>query len=204
MTFDCDKSLLPNSAHRVEHATDRTAAQTSCIDMETMTTLWNPDTCPVEFLPWLAWALSVDQWDNAWSEEAKRAVCRASLSIHKIKGTPGAVENALAAAGVTAQLQEWFEYGDEPYCFTVFVEPNPDVSLDMVRAIVDSYKNLRSWLCGGLFYGWQVGGDMYVGAAGNHSATITVEGGLGGQIIGPMYSGVAGYSDQTMTVGYQP
>lgn len=24
--------------------------------------LWNPDTCPANLLPWLAWSFSVDRW----------------------------------------------------------------------------------------------------------------------------------------------
>lgn len=33
--------------------------------------LINPHKCPVKFLPYLAWALSVDYWEEHWSEELK-------------------------------------------------------------------------------------------------------------------------------------
>ena len=33
--------------------------------------LINPDRCPESFLPYLAWAYSVDKWDEAWTEEAQ-------------------------------------------------------------------------------------------------------------------------------------
>ena len=28
--------------------------------------LWNPETCPAAFLPWLAWSWSVDSWNPDW------------------------------------------------------------------------------------------------------------------------------------------
>ncbi|HCI6872017.1 TPA: phage tail protein I, partial [Klebsiella variicola subsp. variicola] len=30
--------------------------------------LWDPWKCPVKFLPYLAWAFSVDRWEETWSE----------------------------------------------------------------------------------------------------------------------------------------
>jgi len=70
-------------------------------------TLWTPATCPAALLPWLAWALSVDEWDGTWPEERQRAVIAASVAVHRRKGTRGAVVAALAAAGYgTATLIE--------------------------------------------------------------------------------------------------
>lgn len=66
----------------------------------------DPDNCPADLLPWLAWALSVDHWSPDWSEEKKREVCRVSRSVHRHKGTIGAVEKALAALGITLQIIE--------------------------------------------------------------------------------------------------
>lgn len=34
--------------------------------------LINPQRCPVELLPYLAWAFSVDRWDEHWTEQVKR------------------------------------------------------------------------------------------------------------------------------------
>ncbi|STH81317.1 tail protein I (GpI) [Escherichia coli] len=39
-------------------------------------TLWNWRTCPVKLLPYLAWALSVDRWDEKWPEATKRSGLR--------------------------------------------------------------------------------------------------------------------------------
>jgi len=47
----------------------------------------------------LAWAHSLDEWDESWPEETKRAAVQSSISVHRKKGTLGAVRRALAAAG---------------------------------------------------------------------------------------------------------
>lgn len=50
-------------------------------------------------MPYLAWALSVDEWDHTWSEDRKRDACRLAREIHQHKGTPYGVKQALAALG---------------------------------------------------------------------------------------------------------
>ena len=49
--------------------------------------LWRWDTCPEEHLPWLAWAMSVDLWNEAWPVEKKRNLIRESFELHRHKGT---------------------------------------------------------------------------------------------------------------------
>ena len=61
--------------------------------------LWDPDLCPLNLLPYLAWAFSVEEWDTNLSEDAKRASIKDSVGIHRRKGTIGAVKAALKSAG---------------------------------------------------------------------------------------------------------
>lgn len=90
-------SLLPlNSTpaeRAIEGATDRPVPAP-------IRDLWNPDRCPAALLPWLAWALSVDDWDASWTEEVQRAVIAASIEIHRHKGTIWAMKRAVQAAGL--------------------------------------------------------------------------------------------------------
>jgi phage tail P2-like protein len=82
--------------------------------------LWNPDACPAHLLPWLAWALSVDEWDSGWSETTKRRTLMDSIGVHRSKGTVAAVKTALAAAGYgAAEVIEWFgwEQHDGTYSY---------------------------------------------------------------------------------------
>ncbi|MGA0615949.1 phage tail protein I [Paracoccus sp. KR1-242] len=61
--------------------------------------VWNPQRAPAVILPWLAWALSVDDWDENWTDERKRAVIAASVNVHRHKGTVSSIRAALAAMG---------------------------------------------------------------------------------------------------------
>lgn len=91
-------SLLPHNATPQEVALELTTARVGAVDVP-IRDLWNPDTCPTAHLPWLAWALSVDSWEAAWPEEVKRQALRRSVAVHRRKGTPAAVREALEAVG---------------------------------------------------------------------------------------------------------
>ena len=111
----------------------------------------NPDLAPEHILPWLAFAVSADDWSDGWSEQIKRNVIRASIEVHKKKGTIGALRKALEAFNYkNITVEEWFDYGGDPYFFRVFfdvTEPGFDVSiLPDVRKVIDNTKNARSHL----------------------------------------------------------
>lgn len=61
--------------------------------------LWDVDHCPLQLLPWLAWSLNVDTWTSDWPESYKRQILRNAQEIQAIKGTIGAVKQALADLG---------------------------------------------------------------------------------------------------------
>ncbi|MBO9493848.1 phage tail protein I [Thalassotalea sp. G20_0] len=83
--------------------------------------LWNADECPVEFLPFLAYSFSVDQWDDSWPEHIKRQTVKDALYQHRIKGSRKAVEDAIAHFGTTAYITEWWQTTPkgEPHSFSV-------------------------------------------------------------------------------------
>lgn len=90
-------SLLPRNTTPLERATEK--AITGYNNPALVPEIWNGNTCPLEFLPWLAWALSVDDWETDWSEQKKRAAINESIEIHEHKGTPSAIYRALAVRG---------------------------------------------------------------------------------------------------------
>lgn len=103
------QSLLPPSAAWLTYALEQVMAERLVEIHEVIGILWNPKRCPAHLLPWLAWALSVDEWDEGWSEDAKRNVIAASIDLHRDKGTLASVRLALAAAGYgDAQVVERF------------------------------------------------------------------------------------------------
>lgn len=91
-------ALLPSNATQTERALEQATARLGDLQAP-LRELWNPNTCSSELLPWLAWALQVDVWDNGWSDNAKRAVIRGAITVHRRKGTPWAIKRALANAG---------------------------------------------------------------------------------------------------------
>ncbi|MGS4945207.1 phage tail protein I, partial [Meridianimarinicoccus sp. RP-17] len=71
-----DLSLLPPNATPVERGFEAAGARITALPVPVRDT-WNPATCPATLLPWLAWALSVDNWDPTWTEGQQRAVIAA-------------------------------------------------------------------------------------------------------------------------------
>lgn len=92
-------TLLPPSSTPLERALDQAAAARLAALPSVIASLWNADTCPAALLPYLAWAMSVDEWNDGWGVDKKRAVIKESRTIHQHKGTLSAVKRALAAIG---------------------------------------------------------------------------------------------------------
>ncbi|NKD86596.1 phage tail protein I, partial [Haematospirillum jordaniae] len=89
-----DNLLPPSASHLERLLADVDAVRLGTLDI-VIRDIWNPATCPAPFLPWLAWALSVDVWNPDWPEARKRAVIAASFQVHRHKGTRRAVREAL-------------------------------------------------------------------------------------------------------------
>ncbi|WP_177951862.1 phage tail protein I [Klebsiella grimontii] len=86
--------------------------------------LWNPWRCPVKFLPYLAWAFSVDRWEETWSETEKRQAVSDAFWIHQRKGTVAAVRRVIETLGYSMTLQEWWEVADPAGTFRLEVDLN--------------------------------------------------------------------------------
>ena len=94
-----DKTLLPPNASELERAIEGAIqAQLEVVPIP-LPKLWYPDTCPASFLPWLAWALSVDHWNDRWSVDLQRNAIRQSYKIHQQKGTVHGIRFALRING---------------------------------------------------------------------------------------------------------
>ncbi len=86
--------------------------------------LWNPWKCPVKFLPYLAWAFSVDRWEETWSERDKRQAVSDAFWIHQRKGTVAAVRRVIENLGYSMTLQEWWEVADPAGTFRLEIDLN--------------------------------------------------------------------------------
>ncbi|KAB2762286.1 phage tail protein I [Brucella anthropi] len=94
-------------------------ARIATVDPTIIATIWNPETCPKVLLPYLAMGVSVDVWSADWSDDQQRRVIAASPMVHRLKGTRGAVERALAAFDLETQIVEWWEDGSRRGTFRV-------------------------------------------------------------------------------------
>lgn len=103
------RDLLPDSATHFERELAGLSASLEAIDPTVIETIWDAWRCPSKLLPWLAWALSVDVWDDGWAETVKRQAIADSPDYHRIKGTVQAVLSALALAERPFELTEWFD-----------------------------------------------------------------------------------------------
>ncbi|MGY2409601.1 phage tail protein I [Pseudomonas pergaminensis] len=100
------KSLLPINSTQLERAIEAASADRTVIPLRS---LYSPTTCPVHLLPHLAWAWSVDRWDDRWTEAAKRNAIRASFYIHSRKGTIGALRRVVEPLGYLLEVIEWWQ-----------------------------------------------------------------------------------------------
>jgi phage tail P2-like protein len=157
--------LLPPNANPHEHALDDACARLGAVPVD-IVKLWNAQTCPAALLPWLAWALSVDEWDETWSEAQKRAVITASYTVHSYKGTPFSIEAALHALGydnvIIKESKTCYYNGEQTYdgswtygadsfwpLFDVILNVGevPDAAMILkIRDRIERYKNARSQL----------------------------------------------------------
>jgi phage tail P2-like protein len=114
-----DRSLLPPNATDGERAIED--AMRSGIDLSQVGSLWNPATCPVAILPYLAWGLAISHWDPDWSEAQKRAEIADAIPYHRRKGTRAAVREVLDRFEPLLRIVEWWEMSPRgtPHTFEV-------------------------------------------------------------------------------------
>lgn len=118
----------------------------------------------------LAWQYHVDFYRDNYPIETKRNLVRTAIERHRYKGTPKAVEEIVSTVYQYAIVEEWFEYGGDPYYFRVLLraqDPAPPLSIGEVVQLIDAYKSYRSWL-EGIYY--HVPHDIVVGTHFGYAA----------------------------------
>lgn len=93
----------------------------------------------------LAYDLKVDWYEYSAPIENKRRAIKEAMFVHRYKGTKYAVETALHSVFTDAKVEEWFEYGSEPFHFklTVYGGTN-NGGLKNLYLKIQYAKNLRS------------------------------------------------------------
>jgi phage tail P2-like protein len=96
----------------------------------------------------LAWQMSIDWYDINADIDTKRSIVKSATRVHRYRGTPYAVEEVIQTYFGDGYVQEWFEYGGEPYMFKVITN-NPSVTSELAQQflkVLNSVKNVRSHL----------------------------------------------------------
>jgi phage tail P2-like protein len=90
--------LLPPNATPLEV---RTASALAAVDEIPIPIrdYWNPDKCPPALLPYLAAEVSVDGWELAESDDARRALIKGAIPLHQKRGTPWAIREVIRRLG---------------------------------------------------------------------------------------------------------
>jgi len=170
--------LLPGNATELERLAAQVLAQIERVPVP-LRDLWNPDTCPVELLPYLAWAFSVDRWSQAWPESAKRAAIRAAYFIHAHKGTIGALRRVVEPVGFILHISEWWQLTDQgtPGTFTVTLESSglalDGSDLETTAALLDDAKPVSRHLTN-LAHRLSETGELHIASALVTGETTTV------------------------------
>ena len=116
-------SLLPPGSSELERRLAQACSGISDLNVP-LRDLWNPWKCPAKFLPYLAWAFSVDRWEETWTETAKRQAVSEAFWIHQRKGTVAAVKRVIEGLGYSMTLDEWWEVADPAGTFRLEIDLN--------------------------------------------------------------------------------
>lgn len=190
-------SLLPPNATATEQAIEQLAVERLALGVP-IDQLWTARDVPDAVLGYLAWALSVDEWDSDWPESRKRAVIGESVAVHRRKGTPWAIKRSLELMGYgTAELTEYAtmpKIGDAPpiggdwyigwsgmswadYIVTI-KQPIKREDADRIKPRLASVApaRCRLWkiiVADGVYYAigdglWTIGADIVIGGSYNY------------------------------------
>lgn len=146
------KSLLPPNATTLDKAAEKVAVKAIDNIPHMHRALWSADHCPAPILPWLAWTVGVESWRTEWPEAIKRSRVRASIGIHRRKGTVKAVKDAVRSFGGQIGIKEWWQMvpQGEPHTFELVLtvpDAGTTTTEEFVNDVIDEVnrtKPLRS------------------------------------------------------------
>ncbi len=176
-------ALTRDPAMMARAAADAEAMAARLAEIDRVRIISNIDGLDETVLDILARDFKVDWWDPEYSIEEKRRTLKGSWRVHKILGTKAAVETAIRAIYPLTTVEEWFEYGGEPYHFRLNIDITSD-SGDRTRQKrvlerLNFYKSLRSHNDGVRYFlvpekSWALAGGGFVGSREIDRAEIRV------------------------------
>ena len=161
-----NNSLMATGSSLLEQRAAAACASISDLSVP-LRDLWDPWKCPATFLPYLAWAFSVDGWDESWNEQEKRTVISESFWLHQRKGTVAAIRHVVEKLGYSMSIEEWWKVADPAGTFRLEVDVG-DIGitsrmLDELTRLIDGTKPVSRHLAQ-LNIATKVRGDIHVGS----------------------------------------
>lgn len=104
------------------------------------------DMAPSQLLDMLALELNTQYYDESLPIDSKRKLVKNTMVWYMSAGTPQAVEELVTAVFGGGKLEEWFEYGGQPFYFRVLVDAdyiNEENIKEFIR-MISTIKNARS------------------------------------------------------------
>ncbi|MFX3672867.1 MAG: phage tail protein I [Paenisporosarcina sp.] len=86
--------------------------------------------------------LHVDFYDKSFSIDIKQALIRNSFTLHMSKGTPQAVEDLISTVFGEGIVEEWFEYGGEPFHFRI-VTNNESITNERAQEFIRALETVK-------------------------------------------------------------
>ena len=105
---------------------------------------------PEEALDLIAMELNTQHYVQMLPRDTKESLIRQTLQWYMHGGTPSVLEQFLSTILDGGRIDEWYQYGGEPYFFRAYVyvgEHQMELGYGTeVKRQIEKYKNVRSWI----------------------------------------------------------
>lgn len=128
-------TVLPSNSDLFERGLDLASARLLERIEPPFPDLMNPQTTPVDFLPYLAADRGVLGWSATASEASKRNAVQASWPTKQLAGTEKGLRIALEATGFKPTFVPWYQAGAAPYTLVI-------VATSESNQTAEDYQNL--------------------------------------------------------------
>ncbi|MFT8663383.1 phage tail protein I, partial [Zymomonas mobilis] len=132
-------TLLPPNATALEKSLETVKSEAFDLPVN-IPALWNPQKCPLELLPYLAWSIGLDSWSDSWPENVRRARVAAAIEIARHKGTAKSVRDVVASFGGDVVLREWWQVTPQkqPHTFDLVITIDSQTTQAPTAAFVNA------------------------------------------------------------------
>lgn len=106
------------------------------------------DTASDQVLDLLAVELNTQYYDDTANINIKRNLIKNTLNWYMRTGTPAAVTEVVKTVFGNGEIEEWFDYGGEPFYFKIRTSniETTDEMVQLAEILVKSVQNVRSHL----------------------------------------------------------